>query len=97
MQSGGPVGGPAEVVAVRLAAHGPHLEPSQVQWAADEELVRDGDGLVRVDVLEVSAVEGALQDKVREQQRQVGLELEVSLEEAHVAAQPRALVHQPQQ
>ena len=54
--------------------------------------VCNGRCLVLVDALEVPAAEGPLQHEVRPQQGNVGLRLQLVLEEADVPSQPRVLL-----
>ena len=93
MESCGPVSGAANGVAVRVGSHAAHLEPPEVERAPQEELVGDGHRLrVGVDAPQEAGVEGGLQGALLEKQRDVGLHLDVVLEEAHVAADARELL-----
>ena len=93
MEAGGPVRGAAHGVAVGGGPHAAHVEAPEVEGSPEEELVGHGHRLrVGVDAPQEAGVEGGLQGALLEKQRDVGLHLDVVLEEAHVAADARELL-----
>ena len=93
MEAGGPVRGAAHGVAVGGGPHAAHIEAPEVEGSPEEELVGHGHRLrVGVDGPEESGVERGLQGAVLQEQRDVGLHLDVVLEEADVAADTRKLL-----
>ena len=95
MESCGPVGGAAHGVPVGGRPHAAHLEPPEVERPPEEGLVGDGHRLrVGVDGPQEAGVERGLHGALLDEggQREVGLQLDVVLEEAHVAADARELL-----